>query len=420
MSETAEKKVSKKAKKKSDVRLPSKALYGFAIAVLKPTVGRYFRQKVTYEGMEDLKAPFIVLSNHCTRIDWALVGIAMHRYRLNAVLTRYYYSIPALRFFLRKIGGIPKDQFSPDVAAVKSMLATAKLGGNIMLFPEGRMAPGGVSETFEKSTVKLLRHLKVPVVGIHHYGFYMAWPKWAKTIRRGRIDTHVKLLLTPEKIAEMTDDEIYEIMVDYLKTDEAAWQKEHRVAYKGRRFAEGLHDVLFYCPKCGAEHRMVTGGDVIRCEACGNGAQLNRYYDLVPLDDSCVIPESIGAWYELQVDKVRELIAQQPDTYMTDTATLLMTTEKRWLNPVGEGTIRADANGFTYTGQKDGQPFELEIPLSALPAVAYSQGRSFEMYYKGEFYSFEPKRPIECQRWSIFIEQMHSAVCADGQNRQLC
>jgi len=410
MSDAAGKKAKEKKKNKADVRLPSRPLYSFALSVLQPAIGKRLRQTVTYEGMENIQPPFIVLSNHCTRIDWALVGLAMKPHRLNAVLTRYYYSIPALRFFLKKIGGIPKDQFSPDVAAVKSMLATAKLGGNIMLFPEGRMAPGGVSETFERSTVKLLRHLKMPVVGIHNYGFYMTWPKWAKNIRRGRIETNVKLLLTPEKITEMTDDEVYECMVEYLKTDEAAWQKEHRVAYKGKRMAEGLHDVLFLCPKCGSEHRMTTKKDVIRCLDCGNGARLNQYYDLIPLDDTCVIPANIGEWYEMQVERVRKSIEENPDTYMTDTATLLMTGENTWLKPVGEGTIRADRNGFTYSGTKKGQPFELAIPISALTAVAYSQGHSIEFYYKGGFYSFEPSRPVECQRWSIFIEQMHNAV----------
>ncbi len=413
MSEAVEKKAAKKAKakKKSDVRLPSKPLYGLAMSVLKPMYGKKYRQTITREGMEGVKPPFIVLSNHLTRIDWILVGLAVWPNRLNAVISRYYYSVPTLRFLLRKVGAIPKDQFCPDVAAVKSMLAVAKLGGNIMLFPEGRMAPGGVSETFEKATVKLLRHLKMPVVGVHHYGAYMTWPKWASDLRKGRIDTNVKLILTPEQMVEMTDDEIYELMVKELKTDEAAWQRQHRVAYKGKKMAEGLHDVLFFCPKCGAEHCMTTAKDIIRCEACGNGARLNEYYDLLPLNESCVIPESIGDWYELQVEHIRKLIAEQPDTYMTDTATLLMTRKNTWLKPRGEGTIRADATGFSYTGQKDGQPFELHIPISNLTAVAFSQGNSIEFYYKGEFYSFEPSRPVECQRWSMFIEQMHNAVC---------
>jgi len=412
MSDKKEKAVKKSdvRKKKDGVRVPSGFLYKVGTGLLRPVLNGYYRNTITREGLENIDGPCVVLSNHCSRVDWALVGLAMLPRKLNIVITRYYYSIPALRFFLKRLGTIPKDQFSPDVAAIKSMLSAAKQGGNIMLFPEGRMTPGGVSETFERSTVKLLRHLKLPVVAVHLYGVYMTWPKWAKTLRRGKMETKVQLLLTPEKMAEMTDDELYEYMVNALKTDEAAWQAEHRVAYKGKRFAEGLSDVLFICPKCGAQHTNVSEKDVIRCTACGNGARLNEYYDLVPLDETCVIPSTIGEWHTMQIEQVRRAIEDGSDACMTSTATLLMTGEKKWLTPMGEGTIRADEKGFSYSGTRNGQPFEVNVPISALSAVAFSQGHSFELFYKGEFYSFEPTRGVEAQKWSMFIEQMHSYV----------
>jgi len=404
----AEKK--KKTKNKDAVRLPNKALYSFAAGVLKLTFNNYFRVKIDRKDIKKLKGPCVILCNHCSRIDWILVGTAMLPKKINVVITRFYYSIPALRFFLRKVGAIPKDQFSPDVKAIKSMLTAAKLGGNVMLFPEGRMAPGGVGEKIEESIVKLLRHLKLPVVGVHLYGAYMTYPKWATDMRRGRIEVKASTILTPEKMAEMTDDQIYEFIVNNLKTDEAAWQKERRIAYKSRKMAEGLHDVLFLCPKCGAEHTMRTEKDIIKCENCGNGARLNKYYDLVPLDDSCVIPENIGVWYKMQEKHISELIAADPEVFMSDHATLLTTTEDTWLRPVGEGEIRADRSGFTYSGTKNGEPFELNIPIASMPAVAFSQGKSIETYYNGEFYSFEMTRGIESQRWSMFIEQMHNSV----------
>ncbi len=401
----------KKRKKKDLARLPNKALYNTALAVLKLTHGNPYRLKVTKEGMEGLKPPFTVLCNHCSTIDWILAGIAMRPYYLNAVVSRYFYSIPVLRMMLRQMGAIPKDQFSPDVAAIKSMLSTAKLGGNIFLFPEGRMSPGGVSETFERSTVKLLRHLKQPVVAIHLYGAYFTHPKWSKSMRRGRIDAHVKVILTPEQMAQMTDDQVYEKMVEALKTDEYAWQKINRVKFKGRKMSEGLEDVLFLCPKCGAEHTMRASKNVIKCENCGNGASLNQYYDLIPLDDSCVIPENIGVWHSRQAEYIRRQIEEQPDISMTDTATLLLTSERRWLRPVGSGTIRLDRNGFTYSGTRDGQPFTQEIPISAIPAIAFSQGKSIEIYYQGEFYSFEPERGIECRKWAMLAEELHNIYC---------
>ena len=402
----------KSAPKERDiVNRQSKPLYAFAVNLLKLTFNNIYRVKFTGIKAKKLDSPCVVLSNHCSYIDWILVGTVMRPKYINIVVTRYFYSVPALQFFMRRLGVIPKDQFTPDVAAVKGMLAAAKQGGNVMLFPEGRMAPGGVGGKIEYSTVKLLRHLKLPVVGVHLYGAYMTWPKWASGLRRGKIEVNTQVILTPEKMAEMTDDEIYECIVNSLKTDETAWQAEHRVKYKCKKIAEGLHNVLYYCPKCGAEHTMTTKKDVIRCSQCGNGARLNKYYDLVPLDESCVIPESIGAWYTMQVERIKQLIADQPDIFMEDAATLHMTGEGTWLQPVGEGTVRLDASGLTYSGTKNGQPFDLFVPIVAIPAMAFSAGKSFELYYKGEFYSFYPSRAIESQKWSMMAEELHNACC---------
>lgn len=408
MKDTALKK-EKKSVKKDQIHLPSKGLYNFALPILRAVIVRRYNVTIDRKGIETLESPFVVLSNHCSRIDWILVGLAVWPKYVNVVISRYYYSIPALRVVLRKMGTIPKDQFSPDVAAVKSMLAAAKLGGNVMLFPEGRMTPGGQSETFERSTVKLLRHLKLPIVGINIDGAYLTWPKWAEKMRRGAIDVKADVMLTPEKMAEMTDDEVYEYMVNYLKTDEYIWQDEHRVPFKGKKFAEGLENTLFRCPKCGAEHRMTAKKNVIRCLECGNGAKLDKYYDLHPLTEDCVIPENIGVWYTQQKEILEQHIAEHPDTFMEDECILKMTTDKTWLKEVGTGKVRADASGLTYTGTQNGEPFELFVPIAMMPAMAFSCGKSFELYYQGEFYSFEPTRGVEAQRWSMFVELMHAA-----------
>ncbi|MBE6758635.1 MAG: hypothetical protein E7554_00905 [Ruminococcaceae bacterium] len=114
MSEAAEKKATKKSKtkKKSDVRLPSKVLYGPALAILNRTHGKKYRQTITREGMEGYQPPFIVLSNHITRIDWILVGLAMRPHRLNAVISRFYYSVPSL-VPAQKDGSHPKGSVLP-------------------------------------------------------------------------------------------------------------------------------------------------------------------------------------------------------------------------------------------------------------------------------------------------------------------
>jgi len=404
----AEKKTANGKGSKKQIRLPRPGIYTLAANVMKLRMDR-FNVNVIKEGMDTIEPPFVVLSNHGSKQDWIFVGVGMFPHLLNVVVTRYYYSKPKLRSLLKMVGAIPKDQFSPDVAAIKSILSVAKKGGNIMLFPEGRTTPSGESETFERSTVKLLRRLNRPVVGIHFDGFYLTMPKWSEKMRPGRIDMRIFPLFTPEQLESMTDDEIYDRMVSGLYTNEYEWQKKNRVAFEGGECAEGLHNVLFMCPKCGEEFSTETEKDTIRCTKCGNGAKLNEYYDLIPLDDECVIPENISEWYKWQVVQQRKLAEENPELIYSGKAKISRILDnKKWLQMVGEGEIRLDREGFHYTGTDCGNQIKLDVPLAMLPAIAFDPGKSFELYYQGEFYSFDLEMGQSAQKWSMLAEQMHS------------
>ncbi len=399
--------------KRNRISMPNQAIYTVACGVMKARLDN-FNVNIIREDMGDIKPPFVVLANHGSKQDWIFVGAGMFPDLLNIVITTYYYSKPKLRTLLRLMGTIPKDQFAPDVSAIKNILSVADRGGNIMLFPEGRTTPSGESETFERSTVKLLRRLNRPVIGIHFDGFYLTMPKWNDNPRRGRVDMRIFPMFTPEQMKGMSDDEIYDRMVSSLYTDEYAWQKKNRVEFEGGDCAEGLHNILFMCPKCGAEMTTVTSGDTISCSACRNGARLNKFYDLIPLDEECVIPETISEWYKWQVAQQRRAAEENPDLKYTGKVQLQRIVDsKKWLQPVGEGTLTLDREGFHYDGTDSGEQIKLDIPLSMLPAIAFDPGKSFELYYRGVFYSFELEQGQSSQKWSMLTEQMHNVHCGD-------
>ncbi len=401
----------RRAKNLKRIRLPRAGVYRVAATILRTRL-RHYNVNIIREPMGDVKPPFVVLSNHTSKQDWVFVGVGMLPHLLNVVVTTYYYTKPGLRVLLKLVGAIPKDQFSPDVTAMKNILSVADRGGNIMLFPEGRMTPSGESETFERSTVKLLRRLGRPVVGIHFDGAYLSMPKWNDKVRRGRIDMRIFPLVTADELQSMTDDEIYERMTAKLYTDEFAWQRENRVAFAGGHCAEGLQNVLYMCPRCGAEMTTVTDGDVISCTACGNGARLNDYYDLTPLDSDCVIPESISEWYKWEKAQVRALAESEEALAYSGRAVMRQIVDsKKWLQTVGEGELSLDREGLTYAGTRCDEPFVLRVPLSALPAAAFDPGRGFELYYRGIFYSFELEEGQSAQKWSMLIEQLHDVCC---------
>ncbi|MBQ4312864.1 MAG: 1-acyl-sn-glycerol-3-phosphate acyltransferase, partial [Clostridia bacterium] len=380
---------SKVNNKYPDLHLPERGIYSVAVAVLGTVARLSWGMRIKRSGFDKKGGQFIAIANHHSAIDWILVDTALYPKLLNVVITNYHYSNPKLRFLLKKAGCIAKDQFTPDITAVKKMLTVSKMGGNIMVFPEGRTTPSGKSETFERSIVKLIRHLGLPLVGVRIDGEYLTFPKWSEVRRKGRIDVNVQQMLSVEQIKGMTDDEIYDVILRELYSDEYAWQAKNRVRFRRGDDARGLEGVLYMCPRCGAEYTMTTHGSEIKCSACGNGARLDKYYTLTPLGDDCVIPENIGTWFEWEKAHVKSRVEEEPDYEQRGMVTLnMILDDKKWLEPVGEGEAVLNKEGFRYVGTRCGEEYELFIPLAAIPAIAFGPNKSFELYRDGVMYSF--------------------------------
>jgi len=396
--------------KRKSVRLPSKGIYNTAMSVLGLRAKGRHKAKYDRSGLEGVEAPYVVLSNHCSVNDWYLVGEAFLPERLNFVVTRHFYSNPLLEPLFWRVGAIPKDQFTPDVGTIKDILTAAKAGGNVMIFPEGRMTPHGRTETIEKSTVKLLKKLKMPVMALHMDGAYLTRPKWSKVDRKGRVDIKTTLLFTPRQLKEMSDDELYDRMKEVLTTDDFAWQKENRVRFRGGKFAEGLENLLYACPKCGGMLTTVTKGNKIECCACGNGAKLNNYYEFEKLSQDCVIPENIADWFDLLKKKETEAILSDENFEMRSHVVIRRPYRKKleWLSEVGDGTLILNRNGLRFEGTQDGQPFELEVPTASMPALAFGCNQHVTLYKDGEYYSFVPDNRQESVRWSVVAELLYN------------
>lgn len=401
-------------KRNYTAQMPKKWLYSLAIAVGRPFIKLFTNYRIIRRSMEDIEGPVVVLANHCSVFDWLYVPLAMYPRQLSIVVSNYFFSHPKLTGLLTAIGTIPKDQFVPDVRSVKNILSIAKKGGNIALFPEGRMSCAGGSEFFSHSTVKLLRHIGKPVVGVHLCGAHMTIPKWSGKPRHGRVDVVVEPLFSCDELKNLSDDEIFDRMVEHLHTDEYAWQKENHVRFSGAANAEGLQGVCYYCPKCGSELDMKAEKNKIYCEKCGNGATLNSYYELTPLDESCVIPENTMVWLDMERELEHRRALEDENYSLSGKVAFLRTgASPSWFTEAGEGHCTIDKNGFCYRGTSFGEEVEIFFPLAALPTCAHSPNKSLELHRDSVIYRFVPENSIVAQRWMLAIEQLHNVHCGE-------
>lgn len=359
------------------------------------------------------KGPYIMISNHASRADYIFTGIPMLPARLNYVAgyNEFYRSHLAGVFKLLQV--IPKKNFTPDLYTIKEVSRILKNNGRVIIFPEGMNSISGANQPVAIGTGKFLKHYKVPVYYSVIKGGYLTCPKYNLTDRCGRIEVEIDRLFTPQQLETLSPEEIEDIVNKALYHDDYAWNKQKQYRYKiGDKGAEGLETLLFWCPKCKKQHTIVTKGNTVSCTACGNGATITDTYEMIPFDDSCVIPETQTKWFALQREAIKEEVKDE-NFVLTERVKLGMLPKKGMLkkqatsNIVGEGTLILNRTGLTYEGTRDGQPFTFHIESKNLPTYGMCTDISrFYTFYKGEFMEFYPENNV-VEKFFLATEEIH-------------
>ncbi|MBR6762881.1 MAG: hypothetical protein IKM13_03930 [Clostridia bacterium] len=224
--------------------------------------------KVEKIGMEELKPPYLLLSNHMHFIDFELTAQATWPHPVSNVVSIDGYVIKW--FLLEWIGAIATRKFTTDIHLVKSIRHVLNRGDILAMYPEARYTPAGTLAFLPDSLGKLIRMNKVPVVAVVHHGNHLYAPFWDfRHKRKVPFHTTLKLILTPEEIAKMSVEEINQKLREELAYDDYAYQKEKGIKITEPFRAQGLHQVLYQCPHCKTEFQMDSAGAELFCKACG-------------------------------------------------------------------------------------------------------------------------------------------------------
>lgn len=233
------------------------------------------KYKVEKINMENLKPPYIVLSNHMYFIDFELASMVTTPHSVNNVVSiDGYYRRPWLMEF---IGAICTRKFTMDIHLLKSIRKVISRGDILCMYPEARYSPCGITSYMPESLGMLVKRLKVPVVAIVHHGNYLHSPFWNfRKKRKVPLYTTATQVLTPDDIKSMTDTEINVALRRALDYDEYRYQKEKGIKITESFRAEGMHKILYQCPHCMTESKMASEGSEIFCRECGQRWTLNE------------------------------------------------------------------------------------------------------------------------------------------------
>ena len=320
------------------------------------------------------KEPLLVLVNHASRFDYAFVQGALGKRKYNFVAAEEEFHRTKFKTVFKLGHAIPKKSFVPDLNAIRGVktILTQTKNGCVAICPCGLSTVSGAQQPIIPGVGKMVKHFGVRVLAIRIHGAYLVCPKFDLKERKGHVEVELDELFSPEDLAKYTAEEL-DLKIDQaLFTDDYEWNatRQHSYKRKDKKYAEHMEQILYKCPKCGTEMEMWGHDNIIECKHCGNGATLDDKYNLVPIGDS-VIPENPRIWYDWERREMRKAVLD-PDFVMEEHVTLGMQPKYGYVKhglqsyPVGEGIVRIDRNGLTYTGTRDGKEWEVFIPRDRL------------------------------------------------------
>ncbi len=316
------------------------------------------KKKIEKINMEGLKPPYIVLSNHMYFIDFKLGAMITFPHRVNNVVSiDGYYRRPWL---MELIGCIGTRKYTMDLHLLKSIRKVISRGDILMMYPEARYSPCGITSYIPESVGMLVRRLKVPVVAIVHHGNHLYSPFWNyRKKRKMQFHTTATQILTPEQIKTMSDDEVNEAIRTALTYDDYKYQKENGILIKEKFRAQGLHKVLYQCPHCLAESKMASENDELFCTECGKRWRVNEDSTLSALDGDTEFSH-IPDWFLWEREQVKAQIEKGEYSYQDEVEVYSM--PRCWrFEKLGRARVyHSVEEGFVLEGEYRGEKYRIQ------------------------------------------------------------
>ena len=315
------------------------------------------KYKVEKIGMEGLKPPYMLLSNHMHFIDFELAAMGTWPHPVSNVVSIDGYVIKG--FLLEWIGAIATRKFTTDIHLVKSIRHVLKRGDVLAMYPEARYTPCGTLAFLPDSLGKLIRMNKVPVVAVVHRGNHLYAPFWDfRRKRKVPMHTTLKLILTPEQIASMSVEEINATLRRELQYDDYRYQKDNGIRITEPFRAEGLHKVLYQCPHCGTEFRMDSKGTELFCNACGKRWNWNEDGYLQALKGETEF-DHIPDWFAWERTQVSRQIDEGTYRFDEEVEVFSLPRTLRYI-PLGKARLtQTPENGFLLEGSYRNAPYRI-------------------------------------------------------------
>ncbi len=386
--------MSKGKKKTPRLGRPPALLWFFAYLFLSLVYRLRYGVRIDRSGVGKIRGPGLVLAPHTAEADPFLIGLALYPRRPNFVVSAHFMANPKIRWIFKRLHVIPKRMFSSDPSTILNIGRAKREGNLVVLFPEGRLPCSGHSVPVTAGTDVLCRRLGVDVYVVTCNGAYLAFPKWSKVKRRGRINIEVRRLFSADELPMLTDAEVKERLNEAIRhNDEEAMAG---IAYRTRTPAEGVDGILYHCPECDRELTLTAHGDRIDC-TCGASVRLRTDYRLEGSRFA-----TLGEWFLWQRDGIDTSHPMEADVRVGTPG------EDGYMNEnAGNGHVTLSREGITFRGTVNGEEISFSLPADKIGGIPITVAKHFDVYHNNRLYYFypEPDNRISV-KWVAYYDKM--------------
>lgn len=380
---------------------------------------RKHKVKCTFEfDKKSIKNKQILfVSTHASRNDFFYTMGKLGRTDLHIVAGyQNFFSSKTNYFGMTQMNAIPKLLFQPDTSCTRKMLKVVKNGGSLALFPEGIQSLSGSTHPVNPATCKFIKKAGLPVVFAYTQGSYLSCPRYIREEKRGKVFVNYKILFTPEDLKAMTEEQIYQKLMQHFRYDDFAFNKQARIKYVGKHHnVAGLNNILYICPKCKQKHAfdisLDKGNEQMVCNKCGYAVTLNEYYDLIVKNGDQYF-EDIDKWCRWQRREVRKQI-KQGNFQLNGRGKITQLRTDGWYKEPNnrivliEGDVTLDTTGLTVTNGQD----KLFFDVAGLYSLTMATDKFLEFYHNDDYYNLVLDGPkTQLIEWMLASEEIHNLM----------
>ena len=259
--------------------------YGFKVEKLKDGADRQY----------------LVLYNHQTAFDQFFIGMPFKKLLYYVASEDLFSNGFVSKLIKYLVEPIPIKKQSTDLRAIMNCIRVAKEGGSIAIAPEGNRTYSGKTEYINPSIASLARKLGLPIAFVKIEGGYGTQPRWSDVVRRGKTTCRVSRIMEPTEYAELTDEELGNVICDELYVNEAV----ANARYRHKKRAEYLERAIYVCPVCSLS-TFESKNDTVTCKKCGLEVKYTETKEIVS-DNPDFKFKFVSDWYDYQKEQILSL-----------------------------------------------------------------------------------------------------------------